>query len=72
MRPLEPAGSAGTTTLLFAGDAAALTGLAALETVADLEVFLTEGKSQSYLAGVNAVSFMVRGELRSEIQTISK
>jgi hypothetical protein len=36
--------------VLFAGEAAALTGLAALETVADFEVFLTEGKTQSYLA----------------------
>jgi hypothetical protein len=44
MRPLDPAGSAGTTTVLFAGETAALTGLAALETVADLAVFLTEGK----------------------------
>jgi hypothetical protein len=30
--------------VLFTGDIAALTGLAALETVADLEVFFTEGK----------------------------
>ena len=43
--------------MLFAGDAAALTGLAALETVADLAVFLTEGKTQSYLARKRAVSF---------------
>jgi hypothetical protein len=44
MRPFEPAGSGGTTTVLLAGETAALTGLAALETVADLEIFLTEGK----------------------------
>jgi hypothetical protein len=56
MRPLDPAGSAGTTTVPFAGDTAALTGLAALETVADLEVFLTEGKAQFYLAREHAVS----------------
>ena len=43
------------TTELFAGETAALTGLAALETVADLEVFLTEGKAQSYLASGEAV-----------------
>ena len=46
MRPLDPAGSAGTTTddfvaVLFA----ALAGLAALETVADFGVFFVDGKS---------------------------
>lgn len=44
MRPLEPSGSAGTARVVFAAAGAALTGLAALETVADFEVFLTEGK----------------------------
>jgi len=44
MRPLEPAGSTGTTTVDFAGDTATLAGLAALETVADFGVFFTEGK----------------------------
>jgi len=48
MRPVEPAGSCGTTTLDFARDTAALAGLAALETVADFAVFLIEGKYQSY------------------------
>jgi hypothetical protein len=44
MRPFEPSGSAGTTMVDRAGDAAALAGLAALETVADFGVFFTEGK----------------------------
>jgi hypothetical protein len=40
MRPLEPAGSAGTERDGLAAEA----GLAALETVADFEVFFVEGK----------------------------
>ena len=45
MRPLEPAGSAGTEIAVFgAEDFAALAGLAALETVADFAVFFVEGK----------------------------
>ena len=49
MRPLEPAGSggaviAGLAAVLFA----ALTGLAALDSVADFAVFRVEGKVQFY------------------------
>lgn len=45
MRPFDPAGSAGTVITDFAAVLfAALTGLAALETVADFAVFLVEGK----------------------------
>src|SRR5579872_6338518 len=46
MRPLEPAGSGGTAS----GGFTAFAGLAALDTVADLAVFLTEGKPQFYQA----------------------
>jgi hypothetical protein len=42
MRPFEPGASAGTVT----GGFAALTGLAALDTVGDFGVFLVEGKSK--------------------------
>lgn len=62
MRPLEPAGSAGTTTALLAGETPAFTGLAALETVADFEVLRTEGKTQSYRAQEIAVSCTGRQE----------
>ncbi len=42
---MEPAGSAGTEmAVLGAEDFAALAGLAALETVADVAVFFVEGK----------------------------
>ena len=45
MRPFDPAGSAGTGTGAFgAADFAALTGLAAPETVADFAVFFVDGK----------------------------
>ena len=47
MRPLEPAGSGGTTMVDFAGALfTALAGLAALETVADFAVLRVEGKSE--------------------------
>ena len=55
MRPLEPSCSGGTEIVVFAAEATAFTGLAALETVADFEVFLIEGKPQSYLASQDAV-----------------
>ena len=46
MRPLDPAGSEGTTTDDFGAAAfTALAGLAALETVADFAVFFVDGKS---------------------------
>src|SRR5271166_247293 len=49
MRPLEPAGSGGTATAgLVELLLAALTGLAALDTVADLAVLRVEGKLQFY------------------------
>src|SRR5579871_5788888 len=46
MRPFEPAGSGGTAS----GGFTAVAGFAALDTVADLAVFLTEGKEQFYQA----------------------
>jgi hypothetical protein len=46
MRPFDPVGSAGTVMADFAAVLfVALAGLAALETVADFAVFLTEGKA---------------------------
>ena|SRR5271166_7048896 len=49
MRPLEPAGSGGAATVDFgAAFLAALTGLAALDSVADFAVLRVEGKLQFY------------------------
>jgi hypothetical protein len=43
MRPFDPAGSAGTVTVVLA----AVAGFAALETVADFGAFFVEGKGNS-------------------------
>src|SRR5271165_3385008 len=71
MRPLEPAGSGGAATAVLAAVLfAALTGLAALETLADFAVFRVEGKLQFYQSATLGYSSLDKHAIAIRIEPV--